>query len=223
MRIAYAAAAGCALAIMGGCGSNSKTTSQPHKAPATPDVARHVVAGERFLGFPRLGGVGRGIQKDPAAWVAASPFPLYVDMERAIADMRKQGFVAGALKVFKNDEGLGSSGSIAVQMRDAAGAKAELERELAQAKAIPCPSPDKCRQEVESFNVPGVPGAAGVDLKSTLARPTTEDGVTFRVSHDLTIVFTKGPFVHQLFAGGPGIEKKRGALITAAQALARQG
>src|SRR4051794_5835824 len=222
-RIASVVAAACALPLVGGCGSDPQPKSPPHKAPSTADVARHVVAGDTFLGFPRLGGVVGGVQQDPTAWVAASPFPLYADMEKAVADMRRQGFVAGTLKIFKKSEGVGSSGSIAVQMRDAAGARAELERQLAQAKAIPCPSPDECKQEIERFDVPGVPGATGIDLKSTLPRPTTEDGVTFRVSHDLTIGFNKGPFVHQLFAGGPGIERKRGELVAAANELAQQG
>jgi hypothetical protein len=221
-RIASVVAA-CTLPLVAGCGSDPEPASRRHKAPSTPDVVKHVVAGETFLGFPRLGGVSGGVQKDPTAWVAASPFPLYVDLETAVADMRRDGFVAGTLKIFKTTHGVGSSGSIAVQMRDATGAKAELERQLAQAKALPCPSPNECKQEIERFDVPGLSGATGIDLKSTLPQPETEDGVTFRVSHDITIVFTKGPFVQQLFAGGPGIDKKRDELIAAAKALAQQG
>jgi hypothetical protein len=222
--VSVVVAAACALPLLPGCGSDPVPAAKPGKPPSAPGVTRHVVAGETFLGFPRLGGVSGSVQKDPTTWVAASPFPLYVDMEKAVAGMRRDGFVAGTLKIFKNNKGVGSAGSIAVQMRDAVGAHAELNRQLAQARALPCvgPDPSGCKQEIERFEVPGLPGATGIDLKSTLRRPATEDGVTFRVSHDITIAFIKGPFVHQLFAGGPGIDKKRDELIAAAKALAEQ-
>src|SRR4051794_17756998 len=152
---------------MAGCGSDPAPATRPHKTPAAAEVTRHVVDGDTFLGFPRLGGISGGVQKDPTEWVAASPFPLYVDMEKAVAEMRRQGFVGGALRVFKKAKGVGSSGSVAVQMRDHAGAKAEVERELAQAKALPCVSPGACKQKIERFTVSGLPGATGVDLKST--------------------------------------------------------
>ena len=215
-------AAACALVLAAGCGSDSGPQKPAHKSPSAPAVTRHVVAGETFLGFPRLGGVTGAVQKEPEAWVSASPFPFYADMDKAAAEMRRDGFVAGVFKIFKKADGVGSAGSIAVEMRNAAGAEAEIRRQLAQARALPCPSPDGCKQMIERFAVPGVPGAIGIDLKSTLARPTTEDGVRFRGTHDLSIVFAKGPFAHQLFAGGPGMDKKRDELIAAATALARR-
>src|SRR3954453_9754589 len=216
----------CVLPFAAGCGSDSdpakapSTQSSSTQAPSTPAVASHVVSGKTFLGFPRFDGASGAVQKDPTAWVGASPFPLYVDTEKAVAEMRRDGFVGAVLKLFKNDKGVGSAGSVAVQMRDAPGAKAEVARQVAQAKALPCPGPT-CKQKIERFNVPGVPGAIGIDLKTTLPQATTEDGVTFGVTHDYTIAFTKGAFAHQLFAGGPGIEKKRAALIAAAQTLGR--
>src|SRR3954453_2348464 len=147
-RLLPSVVAAASALLRAGCGSDSKPASLPAKPPSTPGVAGHVVAGETFLGFPRLGGVG-GVHTDPTAWVAASPFPLYVDMQKAVADMRRDGFVAGTLKIFKKTKGVGSAGSVAVQMRDATGAKAELDRQVAQAKALPCPSPEPgaCKQE----------------------------------------------------------------------------
>src|SRR4051794_39044328 len=130
-RIAALVAATCTLPLAAGCGSDPEPASRAHKASSSADIARHVVAEDAFLGFPRLGGVPGGVQKDPTAWVAASPFPLYVDVEKAVADMRRQGFVGGVLKIFKNADGVGAAGSLAVQMRDAAGAKAELARQVA--------------------------------------------------------------------------------------------
>src|SRR6478672_8441129 len=110
--VSVVVAAGCALLLLAGCGSDPVPAAKPAKPPSAPEVTRHVVAGETFLGFPRLGGVSGSVQKDPTAWVAASPFPLYVDMDKAVAEMRRDGFVAGMLKIFKNDKGVGSAGSV---------------------------------------------------------------------------------------------------------------
>ena len=103
-------------------------------------------------------------------------------------------------------------------MQDEDGATNELERQTASAAALPCPANVQCTKGSERFDVPGIPGAAGIDVKQTFASPQTLEGTTFTTTHDYTIVFTKGPFVYQLFAGGPGMEKKRADLIAAAVA-----
>jgi hypothetical protein len=104
-------------------------------------------------------------------------------------------------------------------VRDATATAAQAQRQLAGAAALPCPPDAKCTRKVERFAVPGVAGAKGVDLTTTLAQPLTEDGVTFTVTHDLSIVFSSGPFVHQVFAGGPGMGSQRDRLAAAARRL----
>jgi hypothetical protein len=149
-------------------------------------------------------------------WVADSPFPLYLDQEKATAALRRGGFIAGIIKIFKATEGVRSAGNIVVQMSDDKGASDEVERQAAQAVALPCP--DVCTRRNDRFAVSGVPDARGVDLRSTFERAVTEAGMTFKVTHDITILFTKGAFAYQLFAGGPGVETKRDDLIAAARA-----
>jgi hypothetical protein len=122
------------------------------------------------------------------------------------------------LKIFKPTQGVGSAGSVVVQMRDAEGAANELERQTASAAALPCPEAVRCSKDNGRFNIPAIPGAVGIDVKQTFARPQTLEGTTFDTTHDLTIVFTKGPYVYQLFVGGPGMEKRRVDLIAAANA-----
>jgi hypothetical protein len=198
------------LIAVTGCGSHSEAS--------TPDVGSRVVRTDSLLGFPPLTGLGAEVVTDPAAWVSGGPFPLYLDSQQAIADLGDDGFVAGILKVFKPTQGMGSAGNVVVQMRDAEGAANELERQTATAAALPCPENVQCTKAGERFDVPGIPDAAGVDVKQTFADPQTLEGTTFNTTHDLTIVFTKGPFVYQLFVGGPGMEKRRGDLIAAAHA-----
>ena len=105
-------------------------------------------------------------------------------------------------------------------MSDEKAASNEVERQAAQALALPCP--DLCRKHTERFAVPHVPDARGVDLRSTCDQPVTEAGMTFKATDDITILFTKGAFVYQVFAGGPGMERKREDLIAAAQAQYKQ-
>jgi hypothetical protein len=203
----FVAAWGLTLA---GCGSDSDMDA------SNPDVRSRVVSAKTLLGFPLLSDAGDTVRTDPEVWVSDSPFPLYLNPEKAAADLGRGEFVAGIIKIFKATEGVGSAGNIVVQMSDDKGASEEVERQVAQAVALPCP--DECTKHTERFSVPGVPDARGVDLRSTFDQPVTEAGMTFKVTHDITIVFTKGAFVYQLFAGGPGMNEKRDDLIAAAQA-----
>jgi hypothetical protein len=174
------------------------------------------VSAKTLLGFPLLSDAGNTVRTDPEVWITDSPFPLYIDEETASAQLRRGGFVAGIIKIFKPTEGVASAGNVVVQMSDSDSASDEAERQAAQAAALPCPN--KCRKHTERFAIPGVPDARGIDLASTFDHPVTEAGVTFKTTHDLTIVFTRGAFAYQLFAGGPGIERKRADLVAAAQA-----
>ena len=199
----------CGL-VFAGCGTDADSQA------ADPDVRSRVIATNSLLGFPLLREAGNSVRTDPAVWIEDSPFPLYLDPEKAAADLRAGGFVAGIMKIFKAREGVGSAGNIVVQMSDEKGASAEVERQVAQAVALPCP--DACTKHITRFAVPDVPGARGIDLTSRFNHRVTEGGKTFNVTHDITIVFTKDAFAYQLFAGGPGMEMKRDALVAAAQA-----
>jgi hypothetical protein len=217
-----------ALATLAGCGgSDSSTPDNGAKAPtpatstaAAPaaDVASHVVGTDRFLGFPKLAGFGGQVRTDATTFVSDAPF-LYGATDDPVAHLQKDGFVAGIIRIFKNTKGVGSSGSVAVEVRDERATAAEAERQLDAAAALPCPPDAKCTRKVERFAVPGVRGAKGVDLTTRFAKPRTEDGVTFKETHDLSIVFSTGPFVHQVFAGGPGMAGKRDDLVAAAREL----
>ncbi len=177
-----------------------------------------MVQADSLLEFPLLTGLGNEVVTDPAGWVTGGPFPLYANAQKAIADLRSDGFVAGILKIFKATQGVGSAGNVVVEMRDADGAANELARQAASAAALSCPENVQCRKGSERFDVPGIPGAAGIDVKQTFAHPETQEGTTFKVTHDLTIIFTKEAFVYQFFVGGPGMETRRDDLIAAAHA-----
>src|SRR3954447_20545627 len=219
LALGLAALAGC-----GASGSSSQDTGARAPTPATTaaapasDVASHVVGSDRFLGFPKLAGFAGQVRTDPGAFVSDAPF-LYSTTDDAVADLQKDGFVAGIIKIFKKTQEVGSSGSVAVELRDEKATAAEVERQLDSAAALPCPPDAKCTRKVERFAVPGVAGAKGVDLTTSFARPRTEDGVTFKVTHDLSIVFPNGPFVHQVFAGGPGMAGRRDEVVVAAREL----
>jgi hypothetical protein len=219
------------LATLAGCGGSDSSTQHTGARAPTPatttaaapasDVASHVVGTDRFLGFPKLAGFGDRVRTDPAAFVSDAPF-LYSATDDAVADLQKERFVAGIIRIFKKQRGVGSSGSVAVELRDERATAAEAERQLDSAAALPCPPGAKCTRKVERFDVPGIAGAQGVDLTTRFAQPRTEDGVTFKVTHDLSIVFPDGPFVHQVFAGGPGMAGKRDDLVVAARELSRR-
>lgn len=208
LTLLFVAASG--LVVAAGCGSGSQTS--------TPDVGSRVVQADTLLGFPLLTGLGDEVVTDPEGWVTRGPFPLYPDSQKATVDLSSDGFVSGILKIFKATQGVGSAGNVVVQMRDADGAANELERQAASAAALSCPENVKCTRGSERFDVPGIPGAAGIDVKQTFARPETHEGTTFKMTHDLTIIFTKGAFVYLFFVGGPGMEKRRDDLIAAAHA-----
>src|SRR4051794_36450103 len=212
-RVAALLVTACGLALAGG---GAKSDSN---AP-NPDVRGRVVSSKTFLGFPLLAEAGNAVRTDPAVWVADSPFPLYLDPEKATGDLRGGKFVAGIIKIFKAMQGVGSAGNIVVQMSDEKAALNEVERQAAQAVALPCP--DLCRKHTERFAVPDVPGARGVDLRSTFDQPVTEASMTFKVTHDITILFTRGAFVYQFFGGGPGRKRRGEDLIAAAQAQYRR-
>jgi hypothetical protein len=216
-----------ALTALAGCGGSDSSTQDTGARAPTPastaaapasDVASHVVGTDRFLGFPKLAGFADQVRTDPAAFVSDAPF-LYGAADDAVADLQEDGFVAGIIRIFKKAQGVGSSGSVAVEVRDERATAAQAERQLDSAAALPCPPGAKCTRKVERFAVPGVAGAKGVDLTTRLAQPRTEDGVTYKVTHDLSIVFSNGPFVHQVFAGGPGMASLRDDLVAAARQL----
>jgi hypothetical protein len=217
-----------ALATLAGCGGSDSSTQDTGASAPTPatttaaapasDVASHVVRTARFLGFPKLAGFADQVRTDAAAFVSDAPF-LYGTTDDAVADLQKAGFVAGIIRIFKKERGVGSSGSVAVELRDAKATAAEAGRQLDSASALPCPPDAACTRKAERFAVPGLAGAKGVDLTTRFARARTEDGATFNVTHDLSIVFSHGPFVHQLFAGGPGMAGKRDDLLAAAHDL----
>ena len=219
LSLTFATLAGC-----GGSDSSTRDTGARAPTPATTaaapasDVASHVVGTDRFLGFPKLAGFADQVRTDPAAFVSDAPF-LYSTTDDAVAGLQKDGFVAGIIRIFKKAQGVGSSGSAAVEVRDERATAAEAQRQLDSAAALPCPPDAKCTRKVERFAVPGVAGAKGVDLTTRFAQPRTEDGVTFKVTHDLSIVFPNGPFVHQVFAGGPGMASQRDDLVVAAREL----
>lgn len=216
------------LAMLAGCGGSDSSTQDTGARTPTPatttapapasDVASHLVGTERFLGFPKLAGFADQVRTDPSTFVSDAPF-LYGSTDDAAADLQKDGFVAGIIRIFKKEQGVGSSGSVAVELRDEGATAAEAKRQLDGAAALPCPPDVKCDRNVERFAVPGVGGAKGIDLTTRFAQPQTEDGVTFKVTHDLSIVFPNGPFVHQVFAGGPGMAGKRDDLVAAAREL----
>src|SRR5215211_653304 len=153
------AVAACALA---GCGSEAK---EPPRAAATPsaDLATRVVPGEKFLGFTLVRGFGEGVETDPVEF-AADNFGLYTDPPKAIAGLRRDGFVAGISKRFDAGSAVGAAASTTVQMRDAKGAAAEVKRQFDSATA-PCPDDPKCVTGTEHFEVPGVRGALGIEVR----------------------------------------------------------
>ena len=123
--------------------------------------------------------------------------------------LRREGFVAGTGKRSELRQRNRLAESIAVQMGDSRGARAEAKRQFSSAFAPRAGEP-RCATAIERFDVPRVPGAEAVEIRHKV------DG---KVLYTTAIVFTKGAFVYQVFAGGPGIDDRRDELIDAARAL----
>jgi hypothetical protein len=206
--------ASCALTIAVGCGSDDEqSTRRPAsvraEATPSPDLASRVVEGDEFVGLRLVPADGNEVQTDPGGFSAAHP-GLYANAPDAVIALRRDGFVAGAGKHFEPPQRRWSmAASIAVQMGDAKGARAEAKRQFTSAFA-PCPGEPRCATGIERFEVPRVPGAEAVEIRHKV------DG---KVLYTTAIVFTKGTFVYQVFAGGPRIDDRRDELIDAAQAL----
>ena len=208
-----------AAAITAGCGSESPSGSPEENPKPRPAVAAHAVEGDRFLGLPAISTAT--VRTDPGE-LSADVFGLYADPEKAIADLRRDGFVAGIGKTFKA-EGAGPDGAshIVVQMRDAQGAAAELERQVEGLRKQPCPPDLECEQETRRFDVPGIPGAAGVNTKLTIRKQIgTRHPDVLRAD---AIVVRDDTFVEQVFLGTEQPSEHRGALIKAAQGLYQRG
>ena len=205
--------AACALTIAVGCGaadepSTRKPASVRAEATPSPDLASRVVGGDQLVGCRLVVADGNEVQTDPGHFSAAHP-GLYVNPTDAISALRRDGFVAGTGKHFERRQPEGRAESIAVQMGDTKGARAEAKRQFSSAFA-PCPGEPRCPTGIERFEVPRVPGAKAVEIRHK---------VHGKVSYTTAIVFTKGTFVYQVFAGGPRIDDRRDDLIDAAQAL----
>jgi hypothetical protein len=206
--------AACALMVAAGCGSDDeqstrKSASVRVEATPSPDLASRVVEGDELVGFRLVAADGNEVQTDPGRFSAGHP-GLYANPPEAVIALRRDGFVAGTGKRFEPRQRKWSvAESIAVQMRDAKGARAEAKRQFRAAFA-PSPGEPKCATEIERFEVPRVPGADAVEIRHKV------DGNVF---DNTTIVFTKGAFVYQVFASGPVIDDRRDELIDAAQAL----
>jgi hypothetical protein len=200
--------AAIAAVAVAGCGSDSEPKPKP-------DVAGRAVVGDRFLGLPLITEFGDVVLTDPEVFSTSVP-GLYPDPDKAIAEQRRDGFVAGIIKVFKEGREPASSSSAVVQMRDAEGATAEFNRQVAAAEAPACPDGLKCTRDLGRFDVPGVPGAAGVQTTLHIEGDTGEHPDEL---HSTTVVFRKGAFVYQVFLGAeePG-EKERDRVIDAALA-----
>jgi hypothetical protein len=215
----------CMVVAATGCGSGSESDAPQATPRATPqatpkprsEVAARVLQGERFFGIPAISGVA--VRTDPGELSAELP-GLYADPEKAVADLRKDGFVAGVGRTFKSGGPAGAS-HVVIQMRDAQGATAEFERQIDSVLHQPCPPGLECEQESERFDVPGIPGAAG--LNTTLTIKDNPNSVHPDVLRADTIVFRDDAFVEQVFLGTESPGKHRAALIRAAQGLYQQG
>lgn len=207
----------CMVVAATGCGSASESRSPQADPEPRPAVAARAVHGDRFFGFPAVSGLT--VRTDPGELSAALP-GFYADPEKAVADLRSAGFVAGVGRTFKSD-GPDAATHVVVQMHDAEGAAAEFDREIDSLLHLPCPPGLKCRQETERFDVPGIPGAAGVN--TTLAVKTQPGSVHPDVLRADAIVFRSDTFVEQVFLGTERPSKHRATLISAARRLYRQG
>jgi hypothetical protein len=208
----------CVLCAVTGCGSASTSGSSKAKTNSAPAVAPLAVQGDRFFGFPAISALA--VRTSPGELSADLP-GFYADPEKAIADLRRDGFVAGVGRTFKSEAGPDAASHVVIQMRDAQGATAEFEREIDSLLHLPCPPGLKCEQQTERFDVPRIPGAAGVNTTQTIkGQPGS---LHPDVLHADAIVFRDDAFVEQIFLGTGRPSKHRAALIAAAQKLYKQG
>ena len=208
----------CMLSAATGCGSNSTSDSQKANATTPPAVALRVVHGDRFFGFQAISGLA--VRTDPGELSADLP-GFYADPEEAVADLRHDGFVAGVGRTFKSEDGPGAASHVVIQMRDAEGATAELERQIDSLVHLPCPPGLECEQRTERFDVPNIPGATGVNTTLTIeGQPGSLHPDVLRAD---AIVFRDDAYVEQIFLGTERPSKHRAALIAAATELYRLG
>jgi hypothetical protein len=210
-------AAAITLIAAAGCGSDSKSDSSQPKAKPRPAVAARVVQGDRFFGFPATSELA--VRTDPGE-VSADVPGLYADPEKAVAELRRDGFIAGAGRNFKSDEGPDVASHVVVQMSEAKGASAEFDRQVDALLHLPCPPGLECEQKTEHFDVPGIPGSVGVNTTQTIGnQPGSVHPDVLRAD---AIVFRDDAFVEQVFLGTEQPIKHRAGLIKAAQKLYQQ-
>ena len=210
-------ATACTLIAATGCGSDA--TSEPQAEPrARPAVAAHTVHGDRLFGFPAIS--EPAVRTDPGELRADLP-GLYTDPQKAVADSRSEGFIAGVSRTFKSKDGPGAAFHVVVQMRGAEGAAAEFERQVDSLLHQPCAPGLECRRESERFAVLGMPGAAGVNTALTIENQP--GGLHPEVLRADAIVFRDDAFVEQIFLSTRRPSKHRAALIKAARVLRQQG
>jgi hypothetical protein len=205
------------LIAAAGCGSDSTSHSPKANPKSRPAVAARVVQGERFFGFPAISGLA--VRTDPGELSADLP-GLYADPAKAVAELRRGGFIAGAGRTFKSDGGPDVASHVVVQMHEARGATAEFERQLDSLLHLPCPPGLECEQETERFDVPGIPGSAGVNTTLTIKnQPDSRHPDVLRAD---AIVFRDDAFVEQVFLGTERPITHRARLIAAARKLYEQ-
>jgi hypothetical protein len=208
----------CMMVAATGCGSDSESRSPQANPNPRPAVAARAVHGDRFFGFRAISGLT--VRTDPGELSADLP-GFYANPEKAVADLRIDGFVAGVGRNFKSEDGPDVATHVVVQTRDAQGAKAEFEREIDSLLHLPCPPDLKCEQETERFDIPRIPGAAGVNTTQTIKTPP--GSLHPDILRADAIVFRSDTFVEQVFLGTERPSKHRAALIRAAQRLYQQG
>jgi hypothetical protein len=211
----------CVLCVATGCGGDSSSPSTSSSTPEpkiTPAVEPRAVRGDRFFGFPAISELA--VRTNPGELSADLP-GFYADPEKAVAALRRDGFVAGVGRTFKSQDGPDAASHAVIQMRDADGAKAEVKRELDSLLHLPCPPGLTCKQQTKRFAVPRVPGAAGVSTTQTIkGQPGSLHPDVLRAD---SVVFRDEEFVEQIFLGTEQPAKHRAALIAAAQKLYHQG
>ncbi len=210
--------ASAALVAATGCGSGSASDSPEAKLRPRSAVAARAVHGDRLFGYPAMSGLV--VRTDPGDLSADLP-GFYSDPAKAVAGLRSDGFVAGVGRNFKSATGPDIATHVVVQMRDAKGAAAEVEREIHSLLHLPCPPGLRCEQRTERFGISDIPGAAGMNTTQIIGtQPGSPHPDVLRAD---AIVFRSDEFVEQVFLGTEQPSTHRAALIKTAQGLYRQG